>query len=316
MTRDSLKVGVKLLVAYRVTNAHLALKALVTPQGIQEHIEGLVCSDMNKTILQSSSQEFLTSYQTKPIHRRGLHEEQSSSSSSLSSSSTSPFAPTAPSAPSAPTGLGQSYLDTVTQQLADHLQEYGIDLIRMNVQEFKLINEQIAGEMSKQALVTAAAAAEQAVLDTKYIIARKQAQQEAEVQTIAQSQKNNMLVTQAEARYQQTEIDCKAVLEKAKADGEALVIRAQKEAEAIEIRAKAENTAKILQGELLEKYKEFSQYQTTQIKFDALSKIHNFNVTTTELAQLWGPMAMWTQGGRFGGMLDDGKDQGKEKAKK
>jgi hypothetical protein len=65
-TKDSLRVGVKLLVSFMITKPHKALSVLLNDDGILKHIENLATVDMGKAIQQCSSQEFLCFYQTKP----------------------------------------------------------------------------------------------------------------------------------------------------------------------------------------------------------------------------------------------------------
>ncbi|MBV8801984.1 MAG: hypothetical protein JO131_03280 [Gammaproteobacteria bacterium] len=150
-TRDGLGVGVKILVAYRISNPTTALSQLTSHTGIVSHIEGLTTTDMGKTIQQLSSIDFLSSNQTK-INTKD--QESKISSNSL------PF-------PSAP--VPQNYADTAAEQLARDLKEYGIELIRLNVQEFKILDKEIQSKMSAQELATTNASTQQTVTDLETI---------------------------------------------------------------------------------------------------------------------------------------------------
>jgi len=56
ITKDSLKVGVKLLVAYQILDPLMALTMLRDEEGLLRHVENLAVTDMGKAIQQSSSQ--------------------------------------------------------------------------------------------------------------------------------------------------------------------------------------------------------------------------------------------------------------------
>jgi len=261
MTKDSLKVGVKLLVAYKISNPLTALTELRSAEGIIRHIEGIVTADMGKTIQQCSSQEFLSSSQSKPV----LNEEGE--------------------ALSAP--RHESYQDVVKRQLAIDLQEYGIDLIRMSVQESKFLDSEVASKMSQQALVTARASADQAALDINYLIARKKATQDAEVKQISQQQEYENKVNKAQAELEAAKLRALAELESAKL-----------RAEAITIEAKAKNDIASLEGELYEKYPKLFEYKLAQVRFDGLDK-SEFTVVSPEFAEMYsimGPQLFPTKG--------------------
>jgi len=249
MTKDSLKVGVKLLVAYKISHPLVALTELRTAEGIIRHIEGIVTADMGKTIQQCSSREFLSSYQSRPVFA-----ESKENSSDLRI---------------------ESYQDVVKRQLAVDLKEYGIDLLRMSVQESKLLDSDIASKMSQQALNTAKVSADQAALDTNYLIARKQATQKAEVKQIAQQQENESKVNAAQAD-----------LEAAKFKAQSELASAKLRADAIRIEAKARNDVSSLEGELYQKYPKLFQYKLAQVRFNGLDKA-KFTVVSSEFSDMF-----------------------------
>ncbi len=198
-TKDSLKVGVKLLVAYRIAHPQQALSRLTSQQGILDHIENLATVDMGKAIQQSSSQEFLCFYQNRPVGQ-GVT-----------------FVADSQGAPV------MHIQDMVKQQLSDDLQEYGIELVRLNIETPKIIDPNLATKMSEQAQKTAETSQKQATLQQEYEIAQRRAQQEANVNNIKLQQANEALLTQAEAKLKAAELDARALLVKAEANKQAAV---------------------------------------------------------------------------------------------
>lgn len=204
-TRDSLKVGVKLLVAYRIADPEKALRHLNDTAGILDHIENVATVDMGKAIQQCSSQEFLCFYQTKPT-----------ASTPLSQNVNIPSAPPI-----------QHFQDIVKDQLSQDLKEYGIELVRLNIETPKIMDTDIAKKMSEQSLRTAEAAAQQAVLQQKYDIETQEAERTAKAREIAQSQVNNATISQAQARLQAAEIDARAVIVQAEAKQKAAMLEGE-----------------------------------------------------------------------------------------
>lgn len=202
-TKDSLKVGVKLLVAYKIRDPKCAFSLLTDNEGILTHIENLATVDMGKAIQQCSSQDFLSFYQTRPM--TGQH-------SYISDQSGAPV---------------MHFQDVVKQQLSDDLREYGIELVRLNIETPKIIDPELARSMSAQAQKTAETSQQQSVMQQQYEIARRKAEQEAEVKKIAQEQANAAKISQAEAEFHSAEMRAKAMLIQAEAEKQAALLRGQ-----------------------------------------------------------------------------------------
>ncbi|EKD70214.1 MAG: hypothetical protein ACD_46C00599G0003 [uncultured bacterium] len=204
-TKDSLKVGVKLLVAYRIRDPQLVL-SILGRDGIIPHIENLATADMGKAIQQCSSQEFLSFYQTKPPKEDGA--------SKLERALIDP--------PKA-----ESFQDIVKNQLSKDLKEYGIELVRLNIETPKIMDNEIAKKMSEQSLKTAEANAQEAVLEKQYAIAKRQAEQEAKTKEIAQKQMNDAKISTAQADLDAAKLSAQALLVKADAERDAAIKRAE-----------------------------------------------------------------------------------------
>src|SRR3990167_2078759 len=235
-TRDSLKVGVKLMVAYQIDRPQLALSSLRDEAGILTHIENLATVDMGKAIQQYSSQEFLCFYQTKPLQPESSLQQHMRD-----------IDPTSASAPPL-----QHFQDIVVQQLSTDLRNYGITLVRLNIEAPKIMDAEIAKKMSEQALKTADANANEAVLELNYKIAEIQAKQAATTRQIEQDQKNEAKISQAKADLQAAELI-----------GQALVKKAEAEKQAAE-----------LMGNLYQNNPKLYELKVIETKMDAFAKAH------------------------------------------
>lgn len=247
-TRDSLKVGVKILVAYRISNPYLALQKLGSNDGIKEHIEGVVTTDMGKAIQQCTSQEFLASHQTKP-----LFEEKEQNQN-------------------------DTYQDIVRKQLAKDLHEYGIELIRMNVQESKIMDPAIAQEISKTVITTATANAKQAIMAQENAVAENKAKQDATVKRIEIERENANKISAAEADLEASRKRASAKIVAAEADAKSILMRAQAEAEASK-----------LQGKVFEDHPQLFEYRKAELSYKAIAESHSrFFIGTKEFNNLLG----------------------------
>jgi regulator of protease activity HflC (stomatin/prohibitin superfamily) len=274
-TKDSLRVGVKLMVAYEISDPALAMRRLVSTKGILEHIENCAVVDMGKAIQRCSSQEFLSFYQTKP---RNGSEKQANDGM--------------PSAPPA-----EHFQDEVKNQLSGDLAEYGIKLVRLNIETPKVLDESIAKQMGSQSIATAQASATEATLAVKFNIARQQAQQEAEVARIQQEQKNNSVISAAQATFEATRINETAkiaaqeavqetanriALSKAQNDLESAKLKAQ----VVKTDSEARNEQVKLEGQRLHDYPALLQLELARIQFAALAQTKpnvTLNVTSEEM---------------------------------
>ncbi len=164
-TCDSLKIGLKLLVAFQITDPLKLLKRLRMTE-IVRHVESLAVSDMARAVQNSTSQNFLNA-STK--HQDELKENK------------------------------MSVADRVRVELGKHLDGCGLNLVRFNVEEYKVLDEQLAREMSMQSMIAAKASAQQSVIEQTAAIARNKAEIEAMTRRLRQEQDNQILISSAKA---------------------------------------------------------------------------------------------------------------------
>ncbi|KAJ3070059.1 hypothetical protein HDU98_006912 [Podochytrium sp. JEL0797] len=198
-TRDSLKLGVKLMMTYRIDNPELLLSVLSLKE-IPNHIEQVCSTDLSRAIQQTTSQEFL-SFNTSNVRPPGYDASREAT--------------------------GFTFMSKVKDELAKDLSEIGIFLMRLNIESPKVIDADTAKSMEQQSLMLARANAEVSVMESNFLVAAKRAKQDAEVQRIAQEQKNSIVVSAAEAELHAQESRAKTLVIMAEAEKRAAELKYQ-----------------------------------------------------------------------------------------
>jgi len=197
----------------------------------------------------------------------------------------------------------------------DFLQRYGVDIANIRIESFKIMDTELAEQISKHALTTAQIENEMANLEGKSMISTTQERTAAEVQNIN---------AQAKAAAQKTEADAKnrreieaahaaseakriAIRAAAEAEAEAILVKAKAQAEAVRLKAEAEaQRAELLSKTTLGKQETlFAQYARMVIESNkgvekvvymdpsinrdspfALGSLQNLNMDLHALSQL------------------------------
>ncbi|KAK5582662.1 hypothetical protein RB653_004247 [Dictyostelium firmibasis] len=178
-TRDSLRVGVVLVVAFRIVDPQLALTKL-GKEGIINHIENVSFADMGKAIQLSTLQEIMYFNDTKP---------------SANSNETV-----------------QTIQDRVKSHLARDLLEYGIELARLQIETMKVLDTEIAKKLAGQSVTSAEYTTKQATLVKEYDIKTTEARLKAETDNIALEQKNKATIAEAQAKLQSAQKQAEALI--------------------------------------------------------------------------------------------------------
>lgn len=219
-TRDSLRVGVVLVVAFKITDPELAITKL-GKDGILPHIENVSFADMGKAIQLSTLQEVMYFTQNKPgVHNQG--EEDSAES-------------------------GQTIQDRVKSHLAMDLADYGIQLSRLQIENMKVLDTEIAKQLAGQSVTSAEFTTKQATLVKEYDIKTTEARMRAETDNIALMQRNQAIIAGAQAKLD----------------------AAQREADAVLIAADAERKAAALRGHLYRKYPALLELEKAKLQAQA-----------------------------------------------
>lgn len=226
-TRDSLRVGVVLVVAFEITDPEMALTKL-GKEGIISHIENVSFADMGKAIQLSTLQEVMYFTQNRPNSSGG--------------------------SPAPGQEAIQTIQDRVRNHLARDLAEYGIELVRLQIETMKVLDTEIAKKLAGQSVTSAEFTTKQATLVKEYDIKTTEARLKAETDNIALSQANQARIAEAQAKLQS----------------------AQREAQARIIQADAQRRASELQGQLFEDYPELLELELLRIKTEAIQSTRLF----------------------------------------
>ncbi|KAN0031975.1 hypothetical protein ACTFIV_005848 [Dictyostelium citrinum] len=178
-TRDSLRVGVVLVVAFRIVDPQLALTKL-GKEGIVNHIENVSFADMGKAIQLSTLQEIMYFNDTKPSANidESVHTIQ----------------------------------DRVKSHLAKDLTEYGIELARLQIETMKVLDTEIAKKLAGQSVTSAEFTTKQATLVKEYDIKTTEARLKAETDNIALEQKGKAIIAEAQAKLESAQRQAEALL--------------------------------------------------------------------------------------------------------
>lgn len=122
------------------------------------------------------------------------------------------------------------------------MDQFGISVTNIRIESFKIMNQELATSISKQAFTTAQTETQLANLAGQTEIATAQMKRDAEVARIKAEGESIKLKTDTDAKN-------RAVMESAKAEADATVVRARAEAMAIELKAEAEAKSIILRAE-------------------------------------------------------------------
>jgi regulator of protease activity HflC (stomatin/prohibitin superfamily) len=233
-TKDSVKVGVRLFVAYRLANPALALQKL-DPTEIDKHIEYVTHVDM-AVAGQKTSLQGIQSSDDLRANSSGLNRNDNG-------------------APTAPPAYNQVFIsvwqDLVKAELTNHLKEYGIELIRLNIEEITILNKEVEKKISEQSYRVAEASANLAAVEMERQVAEQKAQTESTVAQIKANQEAKIKLIHVETQNKVAELEKQVRLTAATAEAEARVIgaRAEKESQTLEGEVLTDNP-KVLQLKL------------------------------------------------------------------
>lgn len=287
-TSDGLPIGVNLLVVYEIIDPKITLTRL-KKDDIINHIENIVVADMGRVIQSCSSSDFQKTSQTvvkdaTKVENMAIFQSQS-----------------------APTFYAHLQ-DEVKNKLAEDLKDWGIRLVRLNIETPKILDKTIADEMAKNSLVTAKTRADASTLGLDYTIKQQRANQEAEKKRIEMERERENKVLQAQGDAQSITIRAQADLDaarlKAEADkiayentvrkdqmtNETAVKRIQMENEAALKRQQMEYDMKIKfleqSAALYNQNEPFRMLEINKAQADALKGIST-SVISPEVAQSW-----------------------------
>ena len=234
-TCDGLPIGVKLIVVFEISEPEVTFTRLSSGQ-ILSHIEYLVVADMATVIQNTSSTDFLKVNQVN------------SNSTVLE--------------------FFETIQDKMKRQLCEDFANYGIKLVRLNIETPKILDRVISNKMAELSLLNTETRAKATVLDRQYEITKKTAEQQAIKLEIEQTQQNQNVLSAAKAKMEATRLECDAKL---------MIAETEKRAKELITEA---NTK---QAELLERHPEYLKLELSKVNSEALKTI-NTVIVSPEIA--------------------------------
>jgi len=228
-TKDFVEVGIKAAVFYKVGDP---AKALITV-GEEDAITRLIRETSIATlqgIMRSSGLNQVA--QNKAVH--AISEDQIREQNQLPAST--------------PIFFDKVHDDFISKLYDTFKKLYGIEISNIRIEAFKIMNAELADNISKQAIITAQTETKLTNLESQREIATAEMERDAAVTRIKTQASAQQLATDTQARNS-------ATLAQAQAKAEAMKIEASGNAEALLIRTEAESNAKatsvkrIAQGE-------------------------------------------------------------------
>jgi len=144
-------------------------------------------------------------------------------------------------------GSNPLFFDKVHDEFISKLHDsfmdrYGIEICNIRIESFKILNQELQNNISKQALVTTQTETQLTNLASQTEIATAQQRRDAEVAKIK---------AEGDATKLKTETDAKnnATMETSRAEAESTLIQARAQAQALEMKAQAEAKAILLKAE-------------------------------------------------------------------
>jgi regulator of protease activity HflC (stomatin/prohibitin superfamily) len=249
-TKDLVKVGVRADVFYSIADPEKTIRR-VAKEDINTIVLETAIATLTNIIRSTTLNEIAQSKNPSAVSNSG---EQVQTAQALGESA------------SAPLFFDKAHDEFLSKLHDDFMARYGIDVTNIRIESFKIMDAELSGNISKQALTTAQTESQLANLAGQTEIATKEQEREAQTRQIkAQAEalatkteadaKNSALISKSEAEARADQIqketlakaDAAALVAQAKAEAEAISIKAKAEAEAIELKAEAEaKRAKLL----------------------------------------------------------------------
>lgn len=192
LTSDSLEIGMKLLVSYKITDPFKTLSQLGENK-ILNAVESLASVDMAKVVNMLSSQEFLNPYSAKQDGE---------------------IKP-------------PSFWDTIKANLKMELDSYGIELIRFNIETPFYLDKEIGKKMAESATMTAEANAKQGIIARQAAVQEAEAIRDAKTNQIKQDQINEATLSAAKAQLGAIRMEAEGIEILARARAKELELKAE-----------------------------------------------------------------------------------------
>jgi regulator of protease activity HflC (stomatin/prohibitin superfamily) len=246
-TKDFVEVGIKAAVFFRISDPKLTLLTVGDEKAIEKIVRDTSIATM-QSIMRSSPLNQVA--QSKVVNVKHIHEEKEKAAFAFFDK------------------VHDEFILKLHDSFKNH---YGIEISNIRIEDFKIMDEQLATSISKQAMLTAKNENELANLESQREIITAQQERDATViriKTDAEAlklktdtqAKTNAVMMEAQAKAKSTEL-----LASADASAAAVRIKAEAEAKAYSIIAIAEAEAKAIQMKSEAEKKRAENLSSTEI---------------------------------------------------
>jgi regulator of protease activity HflC (stomatin/prohibitin superfamily) len=224
-TKDFVEIGLKADVFYKIEQAEKVLM-VVGKENVVNLVRDTAVATLNSIIRSTTLGEVA---QNKEITAKSTKQHLEKMSKD-------------PNAPSAPLFFDKVHDEFISKLHDSFLDLYGIAVTNIRIESFRIVNQELANNISQQAFVTAQTQNQLANLTGQTEIATAQQRRDAEVNRIKAEGEAVRLITETSAKN-------KAIMASATAEADATVIKARSESQSIELKADAEAKAVLLKAE-------------------------------------------------------------------
>jgi len=223
-TKDFVEIGLKADVFYKIADAEKVL-LIVGKDNVSPLVRETAIATLN-SIIRSTSLAEVAQNKEFAAKSEKLHFKQNEGTTNQN----------------APMFFDKVHDEFISKLHDSFIDQFGISVTNIRIESFKIMNQELATSISKQAFTTAQTETQLANLTGQTEIATAQMKRDAEVARIRAEGESIKLKTETDAKN-------RAIMESAKAEADATVIRAKAEAEAVEVKAKAEAKSILLKAE-------------------------------------------------------------------
>jgi len=221
-TKDFVEIGLKADVFYKIADAEKVL-LVVGKENVAQLVRETAVATLNSIIRSTSLAEVAQNKEFAAKSEKNSLQEKKE------------------------TGNAPMFFDKVHDEFISKLHDsfmdhYGISITNIRIESFKIMNQELATSISKQAFTTAQTETQLANLAGQTEIATAQMKRDSEVNRIKAEGDSLRLKTDTDAKN-------RSIMDSAKAEADATVVRAKAEATAVEVRAQAEAKSILLKAE-------------------------------------------------------------------
>jgi regulator of protease activity HflC (stomatin/prohibitin superfamily) len=223
-TKDLVKIGIRADVFYRITDPEKAIMT-VGREGLEDLVMETSIATLTNIMRSTSLNDIATSSLPSAVSEAASTQEAVEAQ--------------ALGQPCTPLFFDKAHDQFLAKLHDDFLARYGLEITNIRIEQFKIMDTDLANSISQQAINTAQTENQLANLEGQTQIATQQQEREKRVAQIQSETMANQRKIEAESKIIQAEAEGRAQEVRAQAEANQVRIRAEADARAIKIRAQA-----------------------------------------------------------------------------